>query len=374
MEPADGHPSIQHCIRSFEPYLAANRRTEKPVIHISLNPHPDDVLTDEQLAAIGQEYMEKMGYDNQPYIIYRHEDIGRPHIHIVSLRIDEQGRKINDYKEWQRSTAVCRELEREYHLLPAEKMERREALPLTVVDYRKGDIKHQIANVVKPIMQGYKFQSVKEFKALLGLFHVTVEETHKTIEGKTYHGLVYAATDEKGERTGVAIKSSKIGKSVGYEALQKKFAKSKQWIARHPVPAQTKEAIAAALQGQPTRQGFLQELSGKGIAAILWQNDSGVIYGVTYIDHNSKTVFKGSLLGKEYSASVINRKYGTIPPEKTEEAPVFHPTEPETKEPGLVEGLLDIFSPESYPYPAEDLTQSPYGKKKKRKRRGPHLG
>ena len=53
-------------------------------------------------------------------------------------------------------------------------------------------------------MQGYKFQSVKEFKALLGLFHVTVEEAHKTIKGKTYHGLVYAATDEKGERTGVA--------------------------------------------------------------------------------------------------------------------------------------------------------------------------
>ena len=374
MEPADGHPTIQHCIRSFEPYLAANRRTEKPVIHISLNPHPDDVLTDEQLTAIGQEYMEKMGYGNQPYIIYRHEDIGRPHIHIVSLRIDEQGKKIKDYKEWQRSTAVCRELERKYHLLPAEKMERRESLPLTAVDYRKGDIKHQIANVVKPVMQGYKFQSVKEFKALLGLFHVTVEEAHKTIKGKTYHGLVYAATDEKGERTGVAIKSSKIGKSVGYEALQKKFVKSKQWIARHPVPVQTKEAIATALQGQPTRQGFLQELSGKGIAAILWQNDSGVIYGVTYIDHNSKTVFKGSLLGKEYSASVINRKYGTIPPEKTEEAPVIHPSEPEMKETELVEGLLDIFSLESYPYPADDLTQSPYGKKKKRKRRGPHLG
>lgn len=373
MEPADGNPTIQHCMRSFEPYLAANRRTEKPVIHVSLNPHPDDVLTDEQLADIGQEYMEKMGYGNQPYIIYRHEDIGRPHIHIVSLRIDEQGKKINDYKEWQRSTAVCRELERKYHLLPAEKIERQEALPLTVVDYHKGDIKHQIANVVKPIMQGYKFQSIKEFKALLGLFHVTVEETHKTIDGKTYHGLVYAATDEKGERTGVAIKSSKIGKSVGYEALQKKFFKSKQWMAKHPVPEGTKEAIATALK-QNTRQGFLQELTGKGIAAILWQNDSGVIYGVTYIDHHSKTVFKGSLLGKEYSASVINRKYGTVPLEKTEEFPGFQPTEPERKEPGLVEGLLDIFSPESYPYPADDLPQSPYGKKKKRKRKGPHLG
>ena len=374
MEPADGAPAIQHCMRSFEPYLAANRRTEKPVIHLSLNPHPDDVLSDEQLAAIGQEYMEKMGYGNQPYMIYRHEDIGRPHIHIVSLRIDEQGKKINDYKEWQRSTTACRELERKYHLLPAEKMERQESLPLTAVDYQKGDIKHQIANVVKPVMQGYKFQSIKEFKALLGLFRVTVEETHKTIEGKTHHGLVYAATDEKGERTGVAIKSSKIGKSVGYEALQKKLFKSKQWIAKHPVPVQTKETIAAALQGQATRQGFLQELSGKGIAAILWQNDSGVIYGVTYIDHHSKTVFKGSLLGKEYSASVINRKYGTVPPEKTWEAPVFQPTGQEKEEPGLVEGLLDLFSPESYPYPADDLPQSPYGKKKKKKRRGPHLG
>ena len=79
-------------------------------------------------------------------------------------------------------------------------------------------------------------------------------------------------------------------------------------------------------------------------------------------------------VGKEYSASVINRKYGTIPPEKTEEAPVIHPSEPEMKETELVEGLLDIFSLESYPYPADDLTQSPYGKKKKRKRRGPHLG
>lgn len=373
MEPANGSPTIQHCMRSFEPYLAANRRTEKPVIHISLNPHPDDVLTDEQLAAIGQEYMEKMGYGNQPYIIYRHEDIGRPHIHIVSLRIDEEGKKINDYKEWQRSTSVCRELERKYRLSPAEKKARREVLPLTVVDYHKGDIKHQIANVVKPIMQGYKFQSVKEFKALLSLFHVTVEETRKTIDGKTYHGLVYAATDEKGERVGVAIKSSKIGKSVGYEALQKKFFKSKQWMAKHPIPQETKEAIATALK-QDTREGFLRALGTRGIAAMLYENVAGVIYGVTYIDHTSQTVFKGSALGKEYSASIINRQYGVLLPGKEEEEPHLHQSEPERKEPGLVEGLLDIFSLESYPYPGEDLPQSPYGKKKKRKRRGPRLG
>ena len=157
---------------------------------------------------------------------------------------------------------------------------------------------------------------------------------------------------------GVAIKSSKIGKSVGYAALQKKFFKSKQWMAKHPIPEGTKEAIATALK-QDTRQEFLQALSKKGITAMFYENAAGVIYGVTYIDHTSRTVFKGSALGKEYSASVINRQYGVVLSGKEEEVPVLHPTEPETKEPGLVEGMLDIFSPESYPYPAEDLPQSP---------------
>lgn len=103
MERPDGTTGIPECMRSFEAYLAANRRTEKPVIHLSLNPHPDDRLSDGQLEAIGREYMEKLGYGDQPYIIFRHEDNARPHIHIVSLRIDEQGRKIRDYKEWERS-------------------------------------------------------------------------------------------------------------------------------------------------------------------------------------------------------------------------------------------------------------------------------
>ena len=55
METPDGKVGIAECMRSFEPYLAVNRRTEKPVIHLSLNPHPDDVLSDEQLEAIGRE-------------------------------------------------------------------------------------------------------------------------------------------------------------------------------------------------------------------------------------------------------------------------------------------------------------------------------
>ena len=108
---------------------------------------------------------------------------------------------------------------------------------------------------------------------------------------------------------------------------------------------------------------------------VLWENGAGVIYGVTYIDHNTKAVFKGSALGKEFSASVINRKYGTLPsvsdkPASGQEPPV----NTDTREAGLAEGLLDLFSMESCPYPSEDIPRNVYGKKKKRKgRKGPRI-
>lgn len=373
MERPDGTVGIAECMRSFEAYLAANRRTEKPVIHLSLNPHPDDVLSNERLEAIGREYMEKLGYGDQPYIIFKHKDNARPHIHIVSLRIDEQGRKIRDYKEWERSMKICRALEQEYGLLPSRREELKVSYPMSKADPAKGDLKHQITDVVKPAFKNYHFQSFKEFKALLGLFNVTVEEVHKTIGGKTHNGLVYAALDERGKRVGVGIKSSDIGKSVGYKALKKKFIRSKAWIKEHPVPERTKAAIRKALR-QELRQEFLRELAEAGIVPILWENESGVIYGVTYIDHQSKTVFKGSLLGKEFSASVLNRLYG-IPSTMASHEDTALKEEPERGETGLTEGLLDIFSTESRPYPGEETAGGIYGKKKKkRKRRGPYLG
>lgn len=98
MEPPDGAPGVGHCMRSFESYLEANHRVEKPVVHISLNPSSDDILTDEQLTVLAREYLTKLGYGNQPFIIYKHEDTGRPHLHILTTCITDQGTKINDYK------------------------------------------------------------------------------------------------------------------------------------------------------------------------------------------------------------------------------------------------------------------------------------
>jgi hypothetical protein len=120
----DSNSDLRFALLSFEPYLIANKRTEKPVVHISLNPDPKDSLSDEQYAQLAQDYMDKMGFGNQPFIVYKHEDIDRRHLHIVTVRVDENGKKISDSFEKLRSMDACREWEVKYKLHPALKKER----------------------------------------------------------------------------------------------------------------------------------------------------------------------------------------------------------------------------------------------------------
>ena len=113
LEPFDKHGrlDIDACMDSFWPYLEANRRTTNTVFHASLNPSPEDRLTDEQLREIANEYMQKMGYGDQPYIVFKHKDIDRQHLHIVSLRVDEKGCKLPHDFEARRSAEITRDLE-----------------------------------------------------------------------------------------------------------------------------------------------------------------------------------------------------------------------------------------------------------------------
>lgn len=96
IESPDGSHSVAQLSRSFELYLVANRKTEKPILHISLNPDPKDTVSDADFMNIAQDYMKEMGYSNQPFVVFKHTDIERTHIHIVSVCVDAEGRKIAD--------------------------------------------------------------------------------------------------------------------------------------------------------------------------------------------------------------------------------------------------------------------------------------
>ncbi|WP_270455100.1 conjugal transfer protein MobB, partial [Butyricimonas virosa] len=283
--------------------------TKKPILHISINPHPEDVLTDRQLSDIAKEYMRKLGYGDQPYLVYKHTDIDRHHIHIVGLRVDENGKPLNDKFEHRRSKQITRELEQKYNLHPAERKERAERPELKKVDYAAGDVKHQIGNTVKAACYGYRFQSFGEYKALLAAYNVCAEEVKGEINGKPYQGIVYSAMNDKGEKVGNPVKASRIGKSVGYEAVQRRMEKSGEAIKNGKLKERTRKIVATAMQTARSRKELERQLKKQGIDVVFRQNDNGRIYGVTFIDHDSRVVLNGSRLGKEYSANVFNERF-----------------------------------------------------------------
>jgi hypothetical protein len=223
-----GNPEnlMQQTLFSFEPYLAANRNTRQPVLHISLNPAMDDRLTDEQFSQLAKEYMEKMNYSSQPYIVYIHEDIDRRHIHIVSVCVDETGRKIDDSFEHCRSMTACRELEIRYGLrqIGDEKKEA-DKLFLKKVDFQKGNIKHQVANILKNVSD-YRFRTFGEYSALLSCFNIEAKLIRgEGIDGTPFNGILYSATDDSGKVVSTPFKSSLFGKPFGYERLNRQMEK-----------------------------------------------------------------------------------------------------------------------------------------------------
>jgi hypothetical protein len=307
VETIDGLYSIQKLLRSFEPYLAANNRTEKPVLHISLNPDPREQVTDEKLQVIAEDYMEQMGYGNQPFVVFKHTDIDRSHIHIVSVCIDEEGRKISDAFEKRRSVKISRALEEKYGLLPmTEKDIQAENLIFRPVDYKSGDLKSQIASVVRYLPKYYKFQSMGEYNALLSLFNITAEEVKGQLRGEPRQGIIYFALNKKGDKVSNPFKASLFGKQAGYLNLQDHLKSSAESLKNESSKPLLKNTIELAMQLTKDEISFKKHLLDQGINTIVRRNAENRVYGITFIDHNSKTVWNGSRLGKELSAGIFN--------------------------------------------------------------------
>lgn len=369
---SEGKPDMTMMLKSFQTYLKNNRRTEQPILHISLNPHPKDKVTDEQLIEIAQKYMQRLGYGDQPYVIFKHSDIKREHIHIVSLQTDKDGKKIKDSFRNQHSREITTALEKEYKLHPIDKKENTDEI-ICRVDYEKGNVKRQIGNVVKGLSESYRFHSLNEFRSLLNLYNVTFEEVKGEHNGKPYHGIVYFATDAKGNKVSLPFKSS-LWKTIGAKKLEENAEKFKAEEKAKPGGKQRlKRIIAEAKKITASQEKFIKLLTSKNISVIFRTNEQGRIYGVTFVDHNDKRVYNGSLLGKDFSANAFHQFF-------TKGVPDSNVSKKRSIEPGydlppehtanitdsfdFFDGIFDFSA--SLPSDEPDIYQP---KKKKRKRR-----
>ena len=356
----EGTYTMAEVFADMQAVIPEKCRTKKMVFHCSLNPHPDEKLSDETLTQIAKEYMEALGYGNQPYIVFKHNDISREHIHIVSLRVDSKGRKINDRFEKRRSKQITDALERKYNLIPSSKVSEH-AAETPKVDIDRGNIKEQVASVLRMVLKHYCFCSLGELNAILSAYNLAVEEVKTEFRGRKYDGLVYVPTDDKGDKVSSPIHASDIGRGVGYTAVQNKMQKSKQAI--KPLISIIRYRVLQTMRTSPkTEEELRQRLEEQGLRVFIRKNESGRIYGITFIDDEQGVALNGSRLGKGYAANVFNgyfsnpthnpfldeTQYGSLSARLDQSATV-HPSQLNTEESdNLVDELIEDMADGSF--------------------------
>lgn len=318
--PVDGKADIGQMAENFRLFMPKMGKTKKPVLHISLNPHPDDKLSDQDFEILAREYLDRLGFGAQPYVIYKHEDIDRHHIHIVTVNVNEEGKRLNQDFLYRRSKKITTDLEEKYHLHKAEREKVSPDTPITKVD-PNGDIKRQVANTVKMVGMRWKFQTIGEYNAILGLYNVKCEQTDGRVNGREYHGLVYCATDDNGNVLATPLKASRLGKFASRTAIDGRFERANEKIDT----TATKRRVADALAQSSGKEDFIAKLKERNIDVVFRYTDEGRIYGATFIDHNTLTVLNGSRLGKEFSANALNARFNQEQPQ-SEQAPEQQPT------------------------------------------------
>ena len=376
----EGRYTMEDVLADMEALIPKNCRTKKTVFHCSLNPHPDEKLSDEQLTQIAKEYMEALGYGNQPYIVFKHNDIVREHIHIVSLRVDSEGKKINDKFEKRRSKQITDTLERKYNLIPSSKVSNKEEVETPKVDISKENIKEQVASALRMVLKHYKFCSLGELNAILSRYHLAVEEVKTEFRGKKYDGLVYVPTDDKGDKVGTPIHASDIGRGVGYTAVQNRMQKSKQAI-KPLIPIIRYRVLQTMRTSPKTEEELRQRLEEQGLRVFIRKNESGRIYGITFIDDKEGIALNGSRLGKGYAANVFNgyfsnpthnpfldeTLYGSLSA-RLDQSATAHPSQLNTEESdNLVDELIEDMADSSFlPTGNDDWKEAAWQRKLRR--------
>jgi hypothetical protein len=342
---------------------AMNQRSKTNTVHISLNFPNGESLADETLREIVKDYLQGVGFATQPYLVYRHEDAGHPHIHIVTTNIKRDGERISlHYLGQNESEKTRKAIESKYGLTKVEDQTKQKPdlkAEVSAVEYGKAETKRAITNILGFTLRAYKFTSVPELNAVLGRYNIQADRGSKDSRMYAREGLVYWILDKNGNKTGLPIKASTIYGKPTLKTLEEKFKLNAQL--RQPFKNGLIKTLDEVLAKPQTKRSFQKALRENGIQSILRQNDEGRIYGVTFIDQKNKAVFNGSDLGKAYSANQLAAQLLPEPQAKTASQQQDHEI-PAYSQTGSDELIDILFAPEH-----EDMAALNKFKKKKRK-------
>jgi relaxase-like protein len=297
----------------FRQRIALNERVVKNTMHIPINFGTGEKISNELMQNIAKRYLERIGYEDQPYIVYRHYDSAHEHFHIVSTSLRADGSLIKISSTALRaSQQLFRKLEREFFLLKNEKTKLTEAEKFKVnhanpVVYGQVPIKHSISDVLNTVIDHFKYSNLNELNAVLHQYNVKASRGSEDSRLYQVKGLVYHAIDDRGQRVGKGIKASSFFLKPTLAYLEKKFVLNQSL--RQESRQRVSTAIDWTLAGTaPDWPAFKEALEREGIGLVVQEGKKDGEGGVFFIDHQAKAVFEGTGMGTKYSLPSIRER------------------------------------------------------------------
>lgn len=195
--------------KCFEIQSQLNPRVSKPVGHIAISFKPEDKprLTDEFMAQLAKEYMEKMGIKETQYVIVRHHNTPNPHCHLIFNRVDNNGKRISDSNWLKRNVRVCKELKQKYGLTFGEGKSQTRTERLRPNERTRYEMASDVRSALKDS------RSWKDFSNNLKLYGIKAEIKFRS--GTTIpQGISFT-------RNGTTFKGSSLDRSLSFSRIDK---------------------------------------------------------------------------------------------------------------------------------------------------------
>jgi hypothetical protein len=299
----------------FKQLIEKNARAKTNCVHISLNFDVSEKLNQTKLNEIAADYMDKIGFGDQPFLLYRHNDAAHPHLHIVTTNIQEDGKRISIHNLGKNQSETARkEIEDKYGLVKAGSTPKQELhTNLNKAVYGKSETKRTIDNIVGEVIKRYKFSSLTEFNAVLRQYNVMADRGKEGMVMYEKNGLRFSLLDSKGNKVGVPIKASTLYSRATMKTLQILFGTNSLLKESH------KERLAKIIDSffhatdKHTRDNFCGYMKIYEINAMFRDGKDGRVYGLTLVDNRKCIVFNGSDLGKGYSGQALMKRFDVKP-------------------------------------------------------------
>jgi len=306
--------SIQNKIQRFRYLIELKPTVKTNALHITLNFDASEKINNEKMQLIAMDYMERIGFGDQPFLVYRHNDVAHQHVHIATVSINSDGKAIQLHNIGREKSEPARKaIEKEFDLIVAESRRFKPDAAIKPADAEKVKYGHlptkrAMSNVVSAVMNTYAFTSIAEYNAILRQFNVIAEKGLEGTDMFRNKGMIYSLLNKDGEKIGVPIKASAFHCKPTFRNLERCFAKNEDRRTQFKPDLKHRIEKVFARYETITRETLIAELRKSGINLIFRVNEQGVTYGATFVDNQRKTVFNGSDLGKSFSASdLLNR-------------------------------------------------------------------